>query len=52
VDLNSRLLAEVAYIQIQELKMQTLLNQQLAQQASNRIFDETQNAKFNALPNH
>ena len=50
VDLNSRLLTEIAFIQIQELKMQTLLNQQLAQAGASRIADETQAAKFNRLP--
>jgi len=49
-DLNSRLIAEVAYIQTQELKMQVLLNQQLAQQAADDIAEKTQAAKFNRLP--
>jgi len=51
MDLNSRLMAEVAYIQIQELKMQAVLNQQLAQENSDKIAGETQSAKFNTLPN-
>ena len=50
VDLNSRLVAELAYIQVQELKMQTLLNQQLAQQSANRIANETARAQFNTIP--
>lgn len=49
-DLNSRLVAEVAYIQIQELKMQAVLNQQMAQQSSSQITTATELAKFEALP--
>lgn len=50
MDLNSRLLTQVAYIQIQELKMQTVVNQQLAQSASDKIASQTAAAKFNRLP--
>ncbi len=50
MDLNARLMAEVAYIQIQELKMQALLNEQMAQRNSDQISAETQSAKFNRLP--
>lgn len=50
MDLNARLLAEVAYIQIQELKMQAILNEQVAQQNSEKISAETESAKFNRLP--
>lgn len=50
MDLNSRLLAEMAYIQIQELKMQAILNQQIAQQSSDYISGESQEANFNRLP--
>ena len=49
IDLNSRLVAELAYIEIQELKLQTLINQQQAEQESESIAGETQNAKFNTL---
>ena len=48
--LNSRLVAEVAYIQTQELKMQILLNQQWAQASADLIADKTARAKFNQLP--
>ncbi|MDF1796453.1 MAG: type IV secretion system protein [Coxiellaceae bacterium] len=48
-DLNSRLLAEVAYIQTQSLKMQVLLNQQMAQVNADAIDDKTQRAQFNRL---
>ena len=50
IDLNSRLLAEVAYIQAQELKMQILMNQQMAQVNSDDIAAKTTSAKFNTLP--
>lgn len=51
IDLNTRLVAELAYISVQELKMQALLNQQLAQQSANEINAEGREAKFNQLPN-
>lgn len=52
VDLNSRLLAEVAYIQAQNLKMQILINQQMAQVNADSIAVKTSSAKFNTLPEH
>lgn len=50
VDLNSRLLAEIAYIQTQNLKMQTLISQQIAQGGANDIASDSQIARFNRLP--
>jgi type IV secretion system protein VirB5 len=50
VDLNSRLLAEIAYIQTQNLKMQTLISQQLAQGGADDIAIDSQIARFNRLP--
>ena len=50
MDLNSRLTAEVAYIQTQELKMQVLMNQQVAEEKSNSITENSLSAKFNTLP--
>ena len=50
IDLNSRLTAELAYISTQELKMLTLINQQLAQQQASNIAAEGESAKFNTLP--
>lgn len=50
VDLNSRLLAEIAYIQTQNLKMQTLISQQLAQDGASDIAADSQIARFNRLP--
>lgn len=49
MDLNSRLLAEVAFIQIQDLKMQSLINKQLAQQSYDNIAAEAQSARFNTI---
>lgn len=49
MDLNSRLVAELAFIQLQELKMQTIVNEQLAQESSNSIAEKTDAAKFNEL---
>lgn len=49
-DLNSRLIAELAYIHIQELKMQSLINLQLAEKTSSRIGEKTRSAKFNIFP--
>lgn len=49
-DLNSRLMTEVAFIQAQELKMQILLNQQMAQQHSDSIATQTAMVKFNTIP--
>lgn len=50
MDLNARLLAEVAYIQVQNLKLQALLNQQTASLQSSKIAQKTVNASFNQLP--
>ncbi len=52
MDLNSRLIAELAYIQTQELKMQILMNQQMAQSQADTIAQKTQSAQFNTLPTH
>lgn len=50
MDLNSRLVAELAYIQTQELKMQIVMNQQMAQSNADNIASKTASAKFNTLP--
>jgi type IV secretion system protein VirB5 len=50
IDLNSRISAEQAYLATQQLKMQSLLNQQMAEQSSSDIASETQAAEFNTLP--
>ena len=51
MDLNTRLITEVAYIQTQELKMQVILNQQFAQSNADALAAQSASAKFNRLPN-
>lgn len=50
VDLNSRLVAEVAYLQAQNLKIQTLISQQMVQRGASDIEDDARQARFNQLP--
>ena len=50
MDLNSRIQAELAYVSVQELKMQTLMNQQMAQSQSNELVAQSESAKFKLLP--
>lgn len=49
-DLNTRMQAEMAYVEVQILKQTALLNEQLARSDSDKIASETAAAKFNALP--
>lgn len=46
IDLNSRLLEELSLIQIQQLKMQSITNEQLARQNADRISAESASAEF------
>lgn len=50
LDLNSRLLAEIAYLQTENLKMQTLMNQSAVQLSAKEISNESEGAVFNTLP--
>lgn len=50
MDLNSRLVAEVAYLSTKNLKLQTLISQQLAQAGANDLLEEAEAARFNRLP--
>ena len=50
IDLNSRLVAEIAYIQLQTLKLQTLISQQTSQVGANQIAKRSDMASFNRLP--
>lgn len=50
VDLNSRLMAELSYIQILNLKLQTLISQQLAENSASALSDESEMIRFNTLP--
>ena len=49
IDLNSRLLAEVAYLQTQNLKAQAILNQQMASKSGSNLADDTALAEFLTL---
>lgn len=49
IDLNSRLLTEVAYLQTQNLKSQSLINQQLAQKQSIELSERSRTAKYLAF---
>jgi type IV secretion system protein VirB5 len=47
MDLNSRLTAELAYINVMNLKLQTLLTQQVAQDSARELAEEGERARFN-----
>lgn len=51
MDLNSRLTVELAYINVMNLKLQTLLTQQLAQNSANELAAEGDMVQFNT-PTH
>jgi type IV secretion system protein VirB5 len=50
LDLNSRLIAELAYIEVINLKLQTVISQQLAQSGANELADDSEMIRFNTLP--
>lgn len=50
MDLNSRITAEIAYIQTDMLRMQTVTNQQLAQVAAQNLSVQMQDSAFYASP--
>ncbi|GGI82594.1 type IV secretion system protein [Legionella impletisoli] len=49
IDLNSRLITELAFIQLMSLRLQTLMNQQVAQESLAELQDRAEMAKFNCL---
>lgn len=51
VDLNTRLLVEMAYIQTDLFKLQALVNQQAAQAQASEIAEDSEAVRFNQLPN-
>ncbi len=51
VDLNTRLLVEMAYIQTDLFKLQALANQQAVQIQASEIADDSEAVRFNQLPN-
>lgn len=50
MDLNSRLLAQVAYLQAEQLRMQTLINQQYVQTQAAQLDEDSLASQFNKLP--
>ncbi|HHS8321919.1 TPA: type IV secretion system protein [Legionella anisa] len=50
MDLNSRILAELAYIQVENLRLNTLISQQMAVQGANKIALDSESVRFNTLP--
>lgn len=49
IDLNSRLVAELAYIQVMNVKLQALISQQTAQNSADMLADEAEIVRFNTL---
>jgi type IV secretion system protein VirB5 len=49
IDLNSRLVAELAYIQVMNVKLQTLISQQTAQNSADMLADEAESVRFNTV---
>lgn len=47
IDLNSRIQLETAYVSMEELRMQTLLNQQLSAEQANKIALENEASQYN-----
>lgn len=50
IDLNSRITAELAYLSVMNLKLQTLVSQQLAEAGARELAEEGRAALFNTLP--
>ena len=51
IDLNSRLITEIGFIQLMSLRLQTLMSQQVAQDGLAELQDRAEMAKFNKLSN-
>lgn len=49
-DLNARMNAEIAYLQVEVIKGIAIMNEQMAQQQATEIHDRTEAAKFNQIP--
>ncbi|HAT8266867.1 TPA: hypothetical protein JBA93_11945 [Legionella pneumophila subsp. pneumophila] len=50
IDLNSRLITEIGFIQLMSLRLQALISQQAAQENLSALQDRADMAKFNRLP--
>jgi type IV secretion system protein VirB5 len=51
IDLNSRLITEIGFIQLMSLRLQALMSQQVVQENLSELQDRAEMAKFNRLPN-
>jgi type IV secretion system protein VirB5 len=49
-DLNARINTEIAYLTVEEIKMLTMVNEQLAQQQASEILNQNIVTKFNQIP--
>ena len=49
IDLNSRLITEIGFIQLMNLRLQTLVSQQLSQDSLSELSDRAEMAKFNRV---
>lgn len=49
IDLNSRLVTELAFIQLVSLRLQTLMSQQIAQESLSELQDRAEMVRFNRL---
>ncbi|KTD20123.1 type IV secretion system protein [Legionella londiniensis] len=52
IDLNSRLITELGFIQLMSLRLQALMSQQIAQESLSELQDRAEMVQFNRLPNH
>ncbi|HEO1398251.1 TPA: hypothetical protein VAH74_001083 [Legionella pneumophila] len=50
IDLNSRLITEIGFIQLMSLRLQALISQQAAQENLSALQDRAEMARFNRLP--
>lgn len=50
IDLNSRLITEIGFIQLMSLRLQALISQQAAQESMAELQDRAEMAKFNRVP--
>lgn len=49
IDLNSRLITEIGFIQLMSLRLQALMSQQVAQEGLSELQDRAEMAKFNRI---
>jgi len=49
-DLNARINTEIAYLQVEQIKATSVMNEQLAQEQASSIVSQTEASKFNQIP--